>query len=171
MKQVLTLIIFLTATPLVFNSAIAQSLPLPPPFPDDGGSEEIRVAQNDRVPPNIEVITEDLQAGKNVFSVRITDDSSLRVREVRYVQNGEIITQGLVRDQDNVYKALVDIQPPSRIVVVTAGDAAGNVATAYEEYDISSSKDLFGQILDMLREVPVFFQSIVDRIAGYWETI
>ncbi|HEX2013675.1 MAG TPA: hypothetical protein VLA68_00470 [Nitrososphaera sp.] len=171
MKHLFTLIIFLTATPLVFNSAIAQSLPLPPPFPDDGGSEEPRIAQNDRVPPKIEVITEHLQAGKNVFSVRITDDSSLRVREVRYVQDGEIITQGLLRDQDNIYKALVEIEPPSRIVVVTAGDAAGNIASSYREYDVSYSKDLFGEILDMLRRVPVFFQSIIDRIAGHWQTI
>ena len=129
--------------------ANAQSIPLPPPFPESS-PEETRIAENDRTPPKIEILTTELVQGKNVFSVRITDDSSLQVREVKYVQDGQIKVDGLFRDQNDVYKALIDIDPPSRIVVVTAADANGNQASAFKEYDISGSQDVFTQIMNLL---------------------
>jgi hypothetical protein len=139
--------------------ASAQPIPVPPPFPENA-PEKIRIAENDRSPPKIEVLTTELHEGKNVFRVRITDDSSLTVREVKYVQNGQLRIDGLYRDQNDVYKALVDIQHPSRIVVVTAGDANGNVASTFREYDIVKSEDVFAQIIDMLSRIPDYFQNL-----------
>jgi hypothetical protein len=143
--------------------ANAQSIPLPPPFPENN-PEETRVAQNDRSPPKIEILTTELHEGKNVFQVRITDESSLQIREVKYVQNGQLKIDGLFRDQNEVYKALIDIQPPSRVVVVTAGDANGNMASAFKEYDIVKSPDVFTQIMNMLSQIPRYFQNLFGAL-------
>ncbi len=145
--------------------ASAQSIPLPPPFPESS-LEETRIAENDRTPPKIEILTTELAAGKNVFRVRITDDSSLQVREVKYVQDGQIKVDGLFRDQNDVYKALIDIDPPSRIVVVTAGDANGYQASTFKEYDVSRSQDVFTQIMNMLLQIPRYFQNLFGVLAS-----
>ncbi|HEX6282905.1 MAG TPA: hypothetical protein VFZ67_11805 [Nitrososphaera sp.] len=140
--------------------ASAQSIPmLPPPFPENSPEEE-RIAENDRTPPQIEILTTDLHEGKNVFKVRITDESSLRTREVKYVHNGQLRVDGLFRDQNNVYKALIDIQPPSRVVMVTAGDANGNIVSDFEEYEITKSQDIFTQVMDRLSQTLDYFQNL-----------
>lgn len=135
---------------------------MPPPLPS-GLEQEGRIVEGDKSPPKIEILTTEIDAGKNVFNVKITDESSLRVREVRYVQDGHFRTDGLFRDQNDVYKALIDIQPPARILVVTAGDAAGNTASAYREYDISARQDIFRDIMDVLSAVPEYIQGILER--------
>ena len=141
----------------------AQTIPLlPPPFPENNPDEE-RLAENDRTPPHIEILTTELHEGKNVFKVRITDESSLQTREVKYVHNGQLRVDGLFRDQNNVYKALIDIQPPSRIVTVTAGDANGNMASDFREYEITGSQDVFSQIMDRISQTLNFFQNLFGR--------
>ncbi|MEP0825001.1 MAG: hypothetical protein HRF40_05910 [Nitrososphaera sp.] len=155
----LVMTIILSAT----SFARAQSIPLPPPSPESSG-EEIKRAENDRAPPQIEILTTELTAGKNVFRVRITDDSSLQVREVKYVSNGQIKIDGLFRDQNNVYKALVDIHPPSRVVVVTASDVNGNMATTFKEYDVKESNDFFAQIMNMFSQISRYFQDLLGTI-------
>jgi hypothetical protein len=141
--------------------ASAQSIPtLPPPFPESSPEEE-RAVPNDRAPPEIEILTTELHEGKNVFKVRITDDSSLRTREVKYVHNGQIRVDGLFRDQNNVYKALIDIQQPSRVVMVTAGDANGNIVSDYKEYEITKAQDIFTQIMDRLSQTLNYFQNLL----------
>ena len=143
--------------------AYAQPIPLlPPPFPENNPDEE-RVAENDRTPPHIEILTTELHEGKNVFKVRIADESSLRTREVKYVHNGQLRVDGLFRDQNNVYKALIDIQPPSRIVTVTAGDANGNIASEFGEYEITGSQDIFSQIMDRISQTLNFFQNLFSQ--------
>src|ERR687893_1827452 len=132
--------------------ASAQSIPmLPPPFPESSPEQE-RVAPNDRAPPVIEILTTELYEGKNVFKVRITDDSSLRTREVKYVHDGQLRVDGLFRDQNNVFKALIDIQAPSRVVMVTASDANGNIVSDFREYEIAKSQDIFTQVIDRLSQ-------------------
>lgn len=74
------------------------------------------------------------------------------------MHNGQLRVDGLFRDQNNVYKALIDIHWPSRIVEVTAMDAAGNLARAYREYEVTPSPDIFSQIMDMLSKIQRFFQ-------------
>jgi hypothetical protein len=143
--------------------AFAQSFPmLPPPFPENSPQEE-RIVENDRTPPQVEILTTELHEGKNVFEVRITDESSLMTREVKYVHNGQLRVDGLFRDQNNVYKALIDIQPPSRVVMVTAGDANGNIVSDFREYEITESQDIITQVMDRLSQMLDYFQSyLVD---------
>ena len=105
-----------------------------------------------------------MQSGKNVFRVKITDESTLRVREVRYIQEGQFKTEGLFRDQNDIYKALIDIQPPSRIIVVTAGDAAGNIASMHGEFEISSKQDIFIEITDFLSGIPDYLQRFLQDL-------
>jgi hypothetical protein len=143
--------------------AEAQSIPLvPPPFPENSEETE-RVSQNDKTPPKIEILTTELHDGKNVFEVRLTDESSLRTREVKYVHDNQLRVDGLFRDQNNIYKALIDIHAPARIVEVTAGDANGNIATAFMDYNITKSQDIFGQIADIFTRVMNYFQHLFAR--------
>lgn len=140
--------------------ALAQSFPmLPPPFPENSPQEE-RIVENDRAPPWVEILTTELHEGKNVFKVRITDESSLRTREVKYVHDGQLRVDGLFRDQNNVYKALIDIDPPSRIVVVTAGDANGNIVSDFREYQITESEDILTQVMGRLSQMLDYFQNL-----------
>ncbi len=140
--------------------ALAQSFPMvPPPFPENSPQEE-RIVENDRAPPQLEILTTELHEGKNVFKVRITDESSLRTREVKYVHNGQLRVDGLFRDQNNVYKALIDIEPPSRIVVVTAGDANGNIVSDFREYQITESQDILTQVMGRLSQMLDYFQNL-----------
>jgi hypothetical protein len=162
--RILFAVLLLMAAISMAGYASAQPIPVPPPFPENN-PEEMRIAENDKSPPKIEVLTTELHGGKNVFRVRITDDSSLAVREVKYVQNGQLRTDGLYRDQNDVYRALVDIQPPSRIIVITAGDANGNMASTFREYDIIKSDDIFIQIINMLSRIPDYFQNLFGMLA------
>src|SRR5918997_6713861 len=141
--------------------ALAQSFPMvPPPFPENSPQEE-RIVPNDRAPPQIEILTTELHEGKNVFKGRITDESSLRTREVKYVHDGELRVDGLFRDQNNVYKALIDIEPPSRIVLVTAGDANGNMVSDFREYQIAESQDILTQVMGRLSQMLDYFQNLL----------
>lgn len=152
------LLLILTAS--AGGSATAQSIPVvPPPFPESSPQEE-RIVENDRAPPKVEILTTELHEGKNVFKVRITDDSSLRTREVKYVHNGQLRIDGLFRDQNNVYKALIDIQSPSRIVMVTAGDANGNIVSDFREYEITESQDIFTRVMSRLSQMLAYFQNL-----------
>ena len=153
---------FVLALIWIAYPAYAQPFPIPPPLPSSL-EQKPHVAEGDKTPPSVEILTENLEAGKNVFRVRITDESSLQVREVRYVQSGQFKSEGLFRDQNDIYKALIDIQPPSRIVVVTAGDAAGNTATTYHEYDVSGQPDLLKGIMDVLGGIPEYIQRLLER--------
>ncbi len=141
--------------------ASAQPVPLVPPPSPESSPEQQKVLQNDRVPPKIEILTDELHEGKNVFRVRITDNSSLTTREVKYVHDGQLKMDGLFRDQNNVYKALIDIHPPSRIVTVTVADASGNVASDYKEYQITKPQDVFTQIIDKLSQTIRYFQNLL----------
>jgi hypothetical protein len=127
----------------------------------ESSPEQERIAPNDRAPPVIEILTTELHEGKNVFRVRITDDSSLRTREIKYVHDGQLRVDGLFRDQNDVYKALIDIYPPSRIVQVTAGDANGNIVSDFEEYEITKPQDIFSQIMDRLSQTLNYFQNLL----------
>jgi hypothetical protein len=153
------LLLIVVVSPAVYASA--QSIPmLPPPFHESSPQQE-RVAPNDRAAPMIEILTTELYEGKNVFKVRITDDSSLRTREVKYVHDGELRVDGLFRDQNNEYKALIDIHPPSRVVMVTAGDANGNIVSEYKEYEITKPRDIFTQIMDRLLGTLNYVQNLL----------
>ncbi|MDQ3872961.1 MAG: hypothetical protein M3258_05050 [Thermoproteota archaeon] len=160
----ITILLLTISLSAAIRYANAQSIPLlPPPFPENR-PQEPRIAQNDTTPPKIEILTTELHEGKNVFRVRISDDSSLRTREVKYVHDGQLRVDGLFRDQDDIYKALIDIKPPSRIVEVTAGDANGNVGSDFREYEITKSQDIFGHLVDILSQVITYFQNLFGHL-------
>ncbi|HYY39869.1 MAG TPA: hypothetical protein VE692_01335 [Nitrososphaera sp.] len=159
MKQLTVTLLLLMMAVSTTRYASAQSIPLlPPPFPENRPQEE-STDENNQSPPKIEILTTELHEGKNVFKVRITDDSSLLTREVKYVKDGQLTVAGLFRDQDNVYKALIDIKPPSRIVEVTVGDTKGNIVSDFGEYEITKSKDIFRQMIDILSQMLTYFQN------------
>lgn len=152
LKELAAAFLLLMLTVSIGRYASAQSIPmLPPPFPESG-QEQQRIVENDRSPPQIEILTTELHEGKNVFKVKITDESSLTTREVKYVHNGQLKIDGLFRDQNDVYKALIDIHPPSRVVMVTAGDANGNIISDFREYEITKSQDIFTEIFTQLMD-------------------
>jgi hypothetical protein len=146
---------------LTVSYASAQLIPLPPPFPSNSPQEAKSVA-NDTQPPKIEILTTELHEGKNVFKVSINDSSGLQVREVKYVQNGQLKVEGLFRGQNDVYNALIDIHSPSRIVTVTVGDINGNTATAFGEYDIKPRSDLLVEVINTLSQIMHYLQNLVN---------
>jgi hypothetical protein len=131
--------------------AVAQFIPIPPPMPGMEIVQKDHYAKNDNKPPIIEFLTKELRQGKNVFKVKITDESSIRLREIKYIQNGEIVIGGLVRDQNDVYKALIVARPPSAVIVVNADDIYGNKATAATSIAVNRPSDVFSQIWNIFQ--------------------
>jgi hypothetical protein len=149
--------IFVTAFSLVtVQSAAAQLIPLPPPSPGSNTIDEPNRAPNDNIAPVIQPLTTEINAGKSVFKVRISDESGLQLGQIKYVHDGRIVTADLVKDQNDVYKALIDVQPPSRIIVIDATDQNGNVATVVKEYSISPGPDI-------LKGIENFFSRIIGN--------
>ena len=150
--------IFVTAFSLVAgHSAAAQLIPLPPPSPSSNTIEQTNQApSNENKAPVIEPLTTEVKAGKSVFKVRISDESGLQLGRIKYVHDGRIVTADLVKEQNDVYKALIDVQPPSRIIVIDAADQNGNVATVVKEYSILPGPDI-------LKGIENFFSSIIGK--------
>lgn len=137
--------------------AYAQSPSLFPPPPTNSavgsaGGDDLRVPTNDRTPPEIELITTELRQGKNVLVVRVTDESYLKSREVKYVNEGRIKFADLARDHDNLFHALINVEPPSGVIVIDVSDAAGNRATITKELPVTPT-NLPNDFLDLLTDV------------------
>ena len=149
--------VFVTIFSLVtVQLAAGQVIPLPPPSPSSNAIDEPNQAPDDNKAPVIQPLTTEIKAGKSVFKVRISDESGLELGQIKYVHDGRIVTADLVKEQNDVYKALIDIQPPSRIIVIDAADQNGNVATIVKEYSILPSPDL-------LKGIENFFSSIIGK--------
>lgn len=148
--------IFVIAFSLVtVQSADAQLIPLPPPSPSSNTVDQPNQAPNDNKAPVIEPLTTEIKAGKSVFKVRISDEG-LQLGQIKYVHDGRIVTADLVKDQNDIYKALIEVQPPSRIIVIDAADQNGNVATVVKEYSILPGPDI-------LKGIENFFSSIMGK--------
>ena len=148
--------IFVMAFSLVtVQSADAQLIPLPPPSPSSNTIDQPNQAPNDNKAPVIQPLTTEIKAGKSVFKVRISDEG-LQLGQIKYIHDGRIVTADLVKDQNDIYKALIDLQPPSRIIVIDAADQNGNVATVVKEYSILPSPDI-------LKGIENFFSSIMGK--------
>lgn len=101
--------------------------------------------------PVVEFLTNSLVEGKNVVKLKITDKSALLYAELRYVQNGQIVTTGLLKDPDDVYKALIDVHTPSALLVANAVDVNGKKVSMVKEFDVHSLSDnVFNQISSFL---------------------
>jgi hypothetical protein len=154
-------LVFITLMSLTVFHASAQSIPLPPPFPENSAQGATTAAANDRDPPKIEILTTELHEGKNVFKVRINDQSSLQIREIKYVQSGQLKIDGLFHEQSDVYDALINIHSPARIVTVTAGDVNGNTATVFREYEIKPAPDLLIEMTNLLSQIPQYIENLL----------
>ncbi len=137
----------------VCHNASAQFVPLPPPSASTGHQDKnLHVAINDRTPPKVEILTKTIYEGKNVFKVKIEDESAIGSSIIKYVENGQIVSKPLspAPGQPNTYQTLVDMSPPSRIIQLQVSDMAGNMADTYETYEIVSSNDIFKRLVDSL---------------------
>jgi hypothetical protein len=150
----LELIVFTTFSQLdygVYQFSEAQLVPLPPPAPDIIPEQtQNQNTSQDNVPPVIQFVTTELADGKNVLKVNVTDSSEIRLREVSFVDDGEIRTETLVYEGNNIYKALVDVNPPSAVVVISVDDVAGNEASLAKSIPVKESQSIISRILDML---------------------
>ena|SRR2546428_5435504 len=126
----------------IIKQAYAQSVPLPPPPPGPQVGVEPSPAGTPKKgynSPKIEVVTDRLTQGKDVVRVRITDGSNIAMVTASYVHQGRIVTVTLVQDVDNVYKGLVDVSPPSSVMVFDVTDDQGNKAEVVKWFAVDPS--------------------------------
>jgi hypothetical protein len=138
------------------QEANGQFIPLPPPAPDlvtPSPTDNFQAGPNDIASPHIEFLTLELREGKNVFKVNITDDSELRLREIRYVDNGKITTADLVKDHGTIYKGLISVGRPSAVIVVNTDDIYGNKATLAKSIPVLPASNILSQLLDRLTKI------------------
>lgn len=139
--------------------ALAQFVPVPPPSSVvEQQSKDLHAAANDKSPPKIEILTKLLSEGKSVFKVSIKDESGIASAFIKYVNDGKIKTEALLPRGGDLYEALIDIHPPSRIVELQAVDAAGNTLNTYATFDVLSPNDLFSRIRQILTQ---WWESVV----------
>jgi hypothetical protein len=153
----LSAILSLTVDYFTIQKANGQFIPLPPPAPDTVAPSSTDNLQTkgpkDTTSPQIEFLTTELREGKNVFKVNITDDSDIRLREIRFVENGKINTVDLVRDQGTVYKGLISVNGPSAVIVVNIDDIYGNKATLAKSIPVLPPNNILSQILERLTKI------------------
>jgi hypothetical protein len=143
----------------------AQTIPLPPPIIEPKATPshlEPSQAKNDTSSsPIIEFLTNSLIEGKNVLKIKIIDKSDLKYAEIRYVHNGNVVTQGLVRDQNSVYKALIDVRSPAAMIIINAADINGQRASVIKELNVTSlANNIIGQISNLLYDFGKIIVSI-----------
>lgn len=135
----------------VYQFSEAQLIPLPPPAPDINPEQtQNQNTSQDNVPPVIQFVTTELADGKNVLKVNVTDASDIIMREVSFVDDGKIRTETLVYEGNNIYKALVDVNPPSAVIVINVNDVYGNEASLAQSVPVKESPSIISRILDML---------------------
>lgn len=157
--------LLLASTFTLITEADAQvpSLFPPPPSGSEGGGatgkDNLTVPTDDKSPPEIEWVTSELKQGKNVLVVKVNDESFLSSRQVKYVGDGRVKLADLARDHDNVYHALIDVNPPSSTLVIDISDVAGNRATVTKELPVvsgSGPSDLLDRLVDVWRNILAF---------------
>jgi hypothetical protein len=143
--------------------AYAQAIPIPPPLPPSSAplqSEHIQFKSNTS-PPKLEVLTSSLLEGGNVFKVRITDESPINTAQITFVQNGQVITESLIRDPNNIYKALIDAHQPSAVVIINAGDVQGKKTSLVKYFDVTPlPNSIVAQITNFLASIGKSIASI-----------
>ena len=151
--------------------ASAQTPPLfPPPFPwiNESAPNPSLGSIDDRKPPHVEVITTHLNQGKNVLIVKITDESFIMSRQVKYVHDGRIAFADLARDHDNVYYALINVEPPSSIVEIDVIDSANNRAIKVEEIPVgppANFYDIVGRVLTLINNIVTEVTNTIGSLA------
>lgn len=152
----------------VVPGANAQMPPLfPPPFPWFESTPNAHPANaNDRTPPQVEVITTLLHHGKNVLIVKITDESFITSRQVKYVYDGRIAFADLARDHDNVYYALINVEPPTSVVEIDVIDSAKNRAIIVEEIPVGPPAGFYDIVTRVLTLIDDVVTEVTNRIGS-----
>ena len=153
----------------VVPGANAQMPPLfPPPFPwfNESPPNAHPTSSDDRTPPQVEVITTRLHHGKNVLIVKITDDSFITSRQVKYVYDGRIVFADLARDHDNVYYALINVEPPTSVVEIDVIDAAKNRAIIVEEIPVGPPAGFYDIVTRVLTLIDDVLTEVTNRIGS-----
>lgn len=87
--------------------------------------------------PTIEVLSTSFMEGENVFRVKITDELPVTTAQTTFVQNGQLVTRGLVRQPNNIYEALIDAHEPAAVVVTSAVDADGKKTSLDKDLNVT----------------------------------
>lgn len=142
------------------NAQLPSVLPPPPSgsIGSDDGDRDLRITADDKSPPIVEVLTTELKPGKNIIVVKITDASDLKSRQLKYVDEGRIKLSDLSRVHDNVYHALVNVDPPSSMIVIDIIDAAGNRASVIKEFPVVEGEpgDYLGLLVSIWNNLLAF---------------
>ncbi len=140
------------------QTAYSQIVPLPPPaqqpLPSNQSNSVPNQLNNGTSLPVIEVGNTSLVEGANVFKVKILDESPITSAWITYVQNGQLVTQNLVKDPQNVYKALIYVHPPVAVIITSAHDVHGKAATVVRYLDVTPlSNSIHEQITSFLFDI------------------
>ena len=94
----------------------------------------------------MQILTNKLVQGKNVFKVKIIEESGIKSCEIRYISSESFKTTECVYDKNNTYKALISAAAPSQTVQVYAKDPNGNSATGVKNFIVSPQPAILDQI-------------------------
>jgi hypothetical protein len=108
------------------------------------------VSPNDHTPPEIKILNGELQNGHNILHVMVTDASDIKRLQVDYVDEGNIVTKDIIKDHGNLFFSLINVHPPSCIIVINAMDAANNTATIAKEFKVIPTNP-FDEILSWIK--------------------
>jgi hypothetical protein len=139
----------------------AQVTPIPPPVQQPTPTPlhlDPSQFKNDTSSPIVEVLTTSLIEGGNVFKVKITDKSPINIAQITFIQKGQPVTESLVRDPNNVYKALIDARLPSAVVIVSAVDVHGKTASLVKYLNVTPLSN------SVLVQITNFFSGIGKSI-------
>jgi hypothetical protein len=129
----------------------AQLLPIPPLSTDKkADNNNGKAIGNDHQPPIIQILTNELIQGKNVFRVKIIEGSGIKSCEVKYSDHGSIKTADCVYDKNNVYKTLINANAPSQAVEIYARDPNGNSATIIKNLSVKGQLTALDFISNMV---------------------
>jgi hypothetical protein len=141
----------------------AQVTPIPPPVQQPAPTAlhlDPSQLKNDTSSPIVEVLTTSLIEGESVFKVKITDKFPINIAQITFIQNGQAVTESLVRDPNNVYKALIDARLPSAVVIISAVDVHGKTASLVKYLNVSPLSN------SVLAQITNFFSSIGKSIVS-----
>lgn len=154
-----TTICLIELIPIHTISASAQLLP--PPVSDL--NIEIDEAQTKEMqfqfptgyqPPNVEILTNVLRDGKNVFKVSITSEGPIRDCKITSAKGEQERTEERVKDSGTVYKALIDAKQPYQTVRIDVWEYADSSSTVEKLLTIQEAIwNSLGSMRDMTKNV------------------
>lgn len=153
----LTLVILLILGLSTFNIP-AKAQFLAPPQPQNTVEKiqkkdtaiENRQFSKEFQPPRLEILTKELWEGKNVIRIKVISQAPIDDCKINFLKQRIMRTVDCVNDHGNVYKALIDADPPYQIVDVTARDIYGDSSATSFRLNVSTQSVYLHQIWNML---------------------